>query len=253
MDRKLIAAALAGVLAASLAACAAAGIAATPHYSLAPVKSNGQELAGLDSRTILESRQPGGIVSVRADDQFAAFGASFLIAVQNKSGGAVEFGPKDIAASVNGKAVPVLTADELDAKVKAEARGYIRATSRTGTVDISNATEEATREYRFNNYGGCAAGNSGCQIRSADNGSGYRQDRLAREAEAETVADTALRLQASSALIAQKALHKMSVAPEQMGGGALVVQPPASGGPIDLTITFNGQKHRFTFSAKPVA
>jgi hypothetical protein len=250
MGRNLDTVLLIGALAASLAACATG---AAPHYSLVPVKSNGQELAGLDSRTILESRQPGGIVSVRADDQFAAFGASFIVAVQNKSGGAIEFGPQDIAASVNGKAVPVLAADELDARVKADARGYIRATSRTGTVDISNATAEATREYRFNNYGGCAAGNSGCQIYSADNGSIYRQDRLAREIQAETVADTALKLQINSALIARKALRKMSVAPEQLGGGVLVVQPPASGGPVDLTITFNGRKHQFTFTARPVA
>jgi len=253
MDRKLIAATLAGVLAASLASCTAAGVAPAPHYSLVPVKSNGQELAGLDSRTILESRHPGGIVSVRADDQFAAFGASFIVAVQNKSGGALEFGPQNVSASVNGQAVPVLAADELDARVKADARGYIRATARTDTVGIDDASAQVSREYRFNNFGGCAAGNSGCQVYGADNGAGYRQDRIAREVQAENVAEAAVKLQINSTLIARKALHKMSVAPEQMGGGVLVVQPPAAGGPVDLTVTFNGHKHQFTFTAKPVA
>ena len=110
-----------------------------------------------------------------------------------------------------------------------------------------------TRDYRFNNYGGCPAGEGRCQIEAIDGGSGYRQDRINRTLQAQTVAETATWLYANNTLIAQKALRKMSVAPEQFGGGVLVVQPPASGGPVDLTITFNGHKHQFTFTAKPVA
>ena len=52
----------------------------------------------------------------------------------------------------------MLAADELDARVKAEARGYLRATTRTGQVDIEQATAEVAREYRFNNFGGRAGG-----------------------------------------------------------------------------------------------
>jgi hypothetical protein len=247
MTRNLILAAFA-VLAA--AACTTAP---PTRYALIPVNSNGTDLPGLDSRTILESRQPGGIVSVRADEQFAAYGASFVIAVQNKSGESVLFGPNDIQASVNGQRLAVLAADELDAKVKGDARGYIRATSRTGEVDIEAASAEVTREYRFNNFGGCPAGQGRCQIESADNGSVYRQDRINRELQAKTVADVALKLQANQALIAQKALRVAPVAPEQFSGGVVVVQPPTSGGKVDLTVTFNGQKHRFAFTATPAA
>src|SRR5262245_37213054 len=110
MNRSLILASFAVLLAA--AACTTQP---QTRYPLVPVQSNGTDLPGLDSRTILESRQPGGIVSVRADDQFAAFGASFIIAVQNKSGGSTLFGPNDIQASINGERLAVLAADELDA------------------------------------------------------------------------------------------------------------------------------------------
>ncbi len=243
----------AAALAVLLAACSTAAVSGPPHYALVPIKSNGQQLAGLDSRTILESRQPSGIVSVRADAQFADFGASFIVAVHNKSGGALEFGPKNIAASINGKALPVLAAEELDARVKGQARGFIRATSRTGNVDIAQASAEANREYRFNNWGGCPAGQGGCAVFSDDGGRNYRQDRINRQTEAETVAEVAAKLQASATLIAQKALRTTSIAPEQIGGGVMVVQPPATGGPVDLTITFNGQQHRFTFNARPIA
>jgi hypothetical protein len=244
---RLILAALAALLVAP--ACSTSQ---PTSYSLVPVQSNGTDLPGLDSQTILESRQPGGIVSIRADDRFAAFGAGFLIAVHNKSGGPMDFGPADVEASINGQKVAVLAADELDAKLKGIVRGRLRATSRTDTVDIANASADVAREYRFNNYGGCPAGQGDCQIFSADNGSGYRQDRINRELQAKTVAEAALTLQAGQEMI-QRALRPGLVAPEQMAGGVVVVEPPKSGGKVDLTVTFNGHKHRFAFTATPAA
>ena len=244
------------LLLASLTVLLAASACTTPQqvtrFSLVPVQSNGTDLPGLDSRTILESRQPGGIVSVRADDQFAAFGAGFIVAVHNKSGGPLDFGPGNVEASVNGQKLAVLAATELDEKVKAEARGYLRATSRTGQVDIEQASAEVTREYRFNNYGGRAAGAPSLAY-SDDQGAGYRQDRIARETEAKNIAEAAAKLQTNQVLISQKALRPALVAPEQMAGGVIVVEPPKTGGKIDLTVTFNGQKHRFAFSASPAA
>lgn len=251
MKRRLAATALSALLAIALAGCAASPPPA--RYSLVPVQSNGADLNGLDARTILESRQPGGIVSVRAEEQFAGFGAGFLVAVQNKTGAAQDFGPANIEASVNGQKLAVLAAEELDARVTADARSYIRANTRSGPVDFEAASAEAEREYRFNNYGGCPAGQGNCQIASADNGSVYRQDRINRTLEAQTVAETALALQANQTLIAQRALKQTSVAPEQMTGGVMVVQPPKGGGKVDLTVTFNGQKHRFAFAARPAA
>ena len=38
-----------------------------------------------------------------------------------------------------------------------------------------------------------------------------------------------------------------------MSGGVIVIEPPPTGGKVDLTVTFNGQKHRFAFSATPAA
>lgn len=248
MSRRTAATVLAALLALGIGGCSTP---AAVRYSLVPIQSNGADLTGLDSRTILESRQPGGIVSVRADEQFAQFGAGFIVAVQNKSGAALDFGPANIEASVDGQKLPVLAAEELDARIKADARSYLRATSRAGGVDIEAASESATREYRFNNYGGCPAGQAGCQVFSDDNGSNYRQDRISRTLEAETVAQTAIVLQANQALIAQRALKHASVGPEEMAGGVMVVEPPKTGGTVDLTVTFNGQKHRFAFAAKP--
>lgn len=222
------------------------------RYSLVPVQSNGTDLPGLDSQTILESRQPGGIVSVRADDRFAVFGAGFLVAVHNKSGGPIDFGPQDIEASINGQKIAVLAADELDAKLKGIVRGRLRSTSRTETVDITNASAQVEREYRFNNFGGCPAGQGDCQVFSDDGGSVYRQDRINRELQAKTIAEAALTLQAGQAMI-QRALRPALVAPEQMAGGVIVIEPPKTGGKVDLTVTFNGQKHRFAFTATPAA
>jgi hypothetical protein len=235
-----------------IAASACASTQQQQRYALVPVQSNGTDLPGLDSGTILESRQPGGIVSVRADDQFASFGAGFIVAVHNKSGGPLDFGPTNIEVLVNGQKLPILAANELDAKVKAEARGYLRATSRTGEVDIEAATAEVAREYRFNNYGGHAAGTQSLAY-TDDQGAGYRQDRIARELQAKTIAEAAAKLQTNQALISQKALRPALVAPEQMSGGVIVVEPPKNGGKVDLTVTFNGQKHRFVFTATPAA
>jgi hypothetical protein len=223
-----------------------------PRFSLVPVHSNGTDLPGLDSLTILESRQPGGIVSIRADERFEFFGAGFLVAVHNKGGGPVDFGPGNVEISVNGRKIPVLAADELDARLKGFIRGRLRSTSRTETVDIENASAQVEREYRFNNYGGCPAGQSGCQALSADGGSNYRHDRNNRDLQAKTVAEAALTLQVGEAMI-QRALRPALVAPEQMAGGVIVIEPPKDGGKVDLTVTFNGQKHRFAFTATPAA
>lgn len=242
---------LSGIL---LAGCAG-GPAAVRHFSLVPTESNGRPMQGFDSTTTMESRQPGSIVSMRADDQFSQFGASFIVAVQNKSQAPIAFGPQNVSATVNGKAIPVMGADALDARVKGEARGYLRATSRTGEVDIEKATAEATREYRFNNYGGNPAGqggNSGCAM-AIDGCRSYRVDRDNREADAKVVADAAIKLQQNSQLISRKALRTQSVAPEGVTGGLIVVEPPREGGAVNLVVTVNGQQHRFTFSATPAA
>jgi hypothetical protein len=244
-----------GLIAGSLLAACVSGPAAVQHFSLIPTESNGQPLSGYDSKTTLESRQPGGIVSVRADDQFSQFGASFIIAVQNKSGGPLDFGPQSVSATVNGKPIVVLAADELDARVKGQARGYLRATSRTGGVDVEGATPQASREYRFNNFGGNAAGqggNSGCAA-TDDGCRSYRVDRDNREADAKLLADAAAKLQVNTQLISQKALRRESVAPEAMAGGVIVVEPPKEGGPVKLVVTINGQQHKFTFAATPSA
>jgi hypothetical protein len=243
------------LLAGSLLAACATGPAAVQHFSLIPTESNGQSLSGFDAKTTLESRQPGGIVSVRADDQFSEFGASFIIAVQNKSGGPMEFGPQNISATVNGKALPVMAADELDARVKDQARGFLRANSRTGGVSSEAATPSATSDYRFNNYGGNAAGSGGgnsCAL-ALDGCRDYRVDRDNREADAKLIADAALKLQQSSQLISHKALRRENVAPDAMAGGVIVVEPPKSGGPVKLIVTVNGKQHKFTFTATPTA
>jgi hypothetical protein len=239
----------------SLAAAMAAACTTAPRtrYALVPVHSNGTDLPGLDSRTTVESRQPGSIVSVRPSDQFAELGPGIVIAVQNKSASPAAFGPMDVEASINGAKIAVLAADEMTDRVTGDLRGYIRATQRTETVDIEQASAAVTREYRFNNYGGCPAGQGRCQIESADGGSIYRQDRIAREIQAQNVAEAALVLQANQALISQRALQASTVAPEQIAGGVVVIQPPRSGGRVDLTVTFNGQRHRFSFSATPSA
>jgi hypothetical protein len=247
MNRKLVFA-----LTAILAASAACSTTANAKFDLVPVRTNGQDLVGLDSATTIESRQPGGIVSMRADNQFSDFGASFIVAVHNKSAGALEFGPQNIVATSNGQSLKVLAAGELDKQVKAQARGFLRATTRTGQVDLEAASANVTREYRFNNYGGCPAGQGNCQVFSDDGGSNYRQDRINRELEAQTVAEVAQKLQVNQTLISQKALRPASVAPEQIAGGVVVINPPKTGGRVDLTVTFNGQKHTFSFNARPV-
>src|SRR5690348_13964017 len=112
-------------------AVAAAGCASTPpetHFSLVPTKSNGQDLPGLDAKTTLESRQPGGIVSVRVEPDYVAAGAGVIVAVQNKSAGPVDFGPQNVEATAGGQKLAILSAEELDAKAKAKLAGYIRAT-----------------------------------------------------------------------------------------------------------------------------
>jgi len=219
-----------------------------------PTKSNGQDLPGLDAKTTLESRQPGGIVSVRAEPDYAAEGAGFIVAVQNKSGAPVDFGPQNVEATAGGQKLAILSAEELDAKAKAKLAGYIRATNRTGTTDIDKATASAQREYQYETVGGNAVGQGGmasCAL-TTDHCRSYRTDRENREADAKVIAETAAALKQNELLL-KKALRPATVGPEQMAGGMVVVQPPKAGGPVDVTVTFNGQKHRFTFNATPTA
>jgi hypothetical protein len=225
----------------------------TTRYALVPVWTNGQDVPGLDSRTTLESRQPGGIVFIRADDQIAGFGASFVVGVQNKSGAALEFSPGDIKASVNGMALPVLAAKEFSAEMEGPMRGFIKATIRMDRQDIDAASQETNRNYRFNNYGGCPAGQGGCQIFSDDNGSDYRQDRIDRQLDADTVATAAAQLQATRGWISLRALRPLRVAPGEMSGGIFTVKLPPTGGRVDLRITFNGSDHAFAFLASALA
>lgn len=240
------------LIATCLIASACTAIAPGP-FSVTPVESNGQALAGLDGSTTLESRHPGGIVSIRIDPRFSELGVAFLIATQNKGAAPIEFGPQNIAASVNGRPAAVLAAAELEQRVLERTRGFLRATSRSDRVDVTNASEDFNREYRFNNYGGCPAGQSGCQIYSADNGAGYRQDRIDRQRDADNLGEVAVALQSDLALISQRALTPAALAPEQMTGGLFVVEPPANGGRIDLVVTVNGQRHQFGFTAAPGA
>jgi len=249
MNRRLAAV----LLALATAGCASA--ATETHFALVPVKSNGQDLPGLDSRTTLQSRQPGGIVSVRADPDYVNFGAGFVVAVQNKSAGPLDSGPGNIEASAAGKRLNVLSAEELETRAKAKLAGYIRATNRTGTTEIDKATAAAERQYRYETFGGNPVGQGGgasCVLSSTDNCRNYRVDRENREADARVIAETAVALQQNEILL-KKALHPATVAPEQMAGGIIVIEPPKSGGPVDITITFNGQKHRFTFNVTPTA
>ena len=88
---------------------------------------------------------------------------------------------------------------------------------------------------------------------SEDNGSGYRQDRLNRELEAETIAEAAQDAAAEPGADRTEALRASPSRPKQMAGGVVVIEPPKGGGEVDLTITFNGQKHRFAFAATPTA
>lgn len=230
-----------------LSGCVAAP--STTQYVLVPVWSNGQDLPGLDRRSILESRRPGSIVSIRADDQLAGLGASFAVAIQNKSSTVLDFAPTNIKASANGKALSVLAANELRAEMQERLRGFINATIRTDQRDIASASAEANRDYRFNNFGGCPAGRGDCQVFSDDNGRNYRQDRIDRQLDADTVAAAAAQLQATEDWISRKALHPFQVAPGELNGGIFVVQIPPAGGRVDLLITFNGTDHAFAFFA----
>lgn len=225
----------------------------TTQYALVPVWTNGQDVPGLDSRTTLESRQPGGIVSIRADDQLADLGASFVVVVQNRSGAALEFAPSDIKASLNGTPLSVLAASEIYGEMQGRVRGFVNATVRMDSQDIEAATDEANRNYRFNNFGGCPAGQAGCQIFSDDNGSNYRQDRIDRQLDADTVAAAAAQLQAIQEWTARTALRPFQLAPGDMNGGVFVVQLPPAGGRVDLRIRFNGTDHAFAFLASPLS
>jgi hypothetical protein len=253
MKRTHAAAVLAGLLA--LTGCSnAPALTPLPRFAVLPVRANGAEVpAGLDGSTILESRQPGGIVFVVAEPNFADFGASFVVATHNKGTDAYTFGPANVEATANGRKLVVLGAEELDDRANGRARSYIRANTQTGAVDLDRASESFNREYRFNNYGGCPMGQGGCQIEDPAAGTAYRQDRIAREREAQTVAEVAANLAINKSAISHKALRTTSVGPNQLVGGIIVVEPPREGGQVELVVTINGKKHRFGYAAKPLA
>jgi hypothetical protein len=242
--------------AAALAACASSPVAAGPGYALRAKAANGQDLSGVNigARTLLESKQPAGSVTLQMSDQLREYGASFVVAVQNDGAEAGTFGPENVTATAGGRTLAVYTREQLAERVTGTARSMIRALDRDDPAqrrDVTEGTQAVARERSWNTYGGCPAGQSGCQIYSADNGASYRQGELDREANLETAASVAARLQAEMRP-AQLALHTESVAPHAIAGGVLVIEHPKPGETLELTITFAGQPHRFSFMAAPV-
>lgn len=245
-------------LAAAAMLLAAAACASGPEpYELKAVASNGQDLRGVSSTraTILESRQPAGIVSVRQSDLLSEYGVSFIVAAKNEGTEAAAFGPENVAASIGGRPAAVFDAGELDDKVRGNVRAFMRATDRgdpASTRAVDAGRPDVALEYTYNNYGGCPAGQGRCQIESPDVGSVYRHDRIDRERNLSNAMTAASVLEKDLAAIGST-LKPALVAPGAVGGGVVVIQPPRPGEILELVITFAGQPHRFSFEARPAA
>ena len=247
--------AAAAALASMFAACAAAPTA----YELTPRAANGQDLttiAGLGPGTLLESRRPGGVVVVRAAEQFSDHGASFAVAVQNAGSAPVAFGPANVVAHSGGRLLHIYTPEELDAGIQGNARQILKASERIDDPsnprrDIETASLEVSRQESFNNFGGCPAGEARCLFNSGDLGYSYRHERTDRLLNLETSFDMAQKLTLELPEL-QKTLRAVSVEPGAMGGGLVVVEHPPRGGVVDITVTFAGQAHTFSYDARPV-
>ncbi len=246
-------------LALSLAACATDTAANTtrPKYALRASMANGQDLGGLriGPATLLESRQPAGVVSLKLSDQLRRYGAAFVVVAQNTGGAETSFGPANVSASVGGRALPVYSPEELDARARGDARSKIRAYDRSDpseTRDIESASLSAQTEHSHNNWGGCPAGKSGCLIYDTDDvGRSYRMGELDREWNYRSSIEVAAQLAQDMPAIEKAVLRSAAVKPGGIAGGVVVVQHPAPGETVDVTITFAGQKHSFSFVAQP--
>lgn len=266
MKVQLVAAA---VLASSLAACTTA--AAPQSLSLQPVASNGRDLTKLNIKptSLLESRQPAGEVSIQPTDKLSSYGASFVVAVRNISPSVQDFGPANVSAVSGATPVAIYSPEELTQQIQGKVRARMQTETRSAndkTRDVTAATQwdptgngiglspvpNSAHDYRFNNAGGCPAGQGRCQIEAPDGGAGYRAD----------VRDRDLNLQTSQEIAAQMmkdmrdvkvTLNAGQIPAGQIGGGVIVLPRPRSGETVTVTVTFAGQPHTFTYKAVPAA
>ncbi len=236
---------------------AAACATASGTYQLAPVAAGGQDLtqySKLKPDAMLESRMPGGTVLVRTVDIFSDYGASFAIAATNAGGQPVQLSVQDVSATAGGVPLHIYTAKELDSEITGAARAYLRASDGnydpTNLRDVELASTDVNRRENVNTFVGCAVGEGRCQIDSPDIGSAYRLERIDRQQDLATNTEVAQKLMTELPVLT-RTLRTATVAPGATAGGLVVMQHPARGQRIDITVAFNGETHTFSYLARP--
>lgn len=241
-------------LIALLAGCAAAP---GPTYVLRATASDGRDLsnADIDADTILELRQPTGVVSIQPTRQFSAYGAAFIVAVHNVGTAPQTFGPENIVVKVGGAPVTVYNAAALEEKVKRKVGAMMKAEAARASFsprDIQEASYSVTHDRTYNNYGGCTAGNGACGIFTGGYNR-YLQDESERAQNYEVATRAAALLLRDTAAVNQQVLKSSAVKPGDMLGGVVVIGHPRVDQTLDVVVTFGGQPHKFSFRALPLA
>lgn len=244
------------LLAATLLATAACA-AAPGAYQLAPVAAGGQDLSSyskLKPDAMLESRMPSGTVIVKTVDILSEYGASFAIAATNAGGQPVQLGMQNVSAMAGGGSLHIYTPKELDSVITGAARAYLRASDGnydpTTMRDIELASTDSNRRENFNTFVGCPVGEGRCQIDSPDIGSAYRLERIDRQQDLATNTEMAQKLMTDLPALT-RTLHTTTIAPGATAGGLVVMKHPMRGQRVDITVDFNGEKHIFSYLAKP--
>ncbi len=245
----------AALLLATLGGCAtSAGTSAAPRFALRPTASDGQDLTRMNvaEDTVLESRRPGGIVSIQATDHLSSYGASFVLAARNLGEAPLVFGPENVSASADGRPVRVYTAEKLGETVQRKVGAMMKTETRSvsGTRrDLEAASVSATTDHTFNNYGGCPAGQGGCRVYDGTL-TDYNWDENERQLNYETSRRAAAILAKDAGAVNQHVLKSAPIAPGGTMGGVVVLESPKVGETIDLVVTFGGQTHRFSYLAQ---
>lgn len=121
------------------------------ELKLTPIASEGKEIRYLQGvPTVSEIDEQGGVLVTQTDPIYGR--VRLMVALTNDTDNSVNFGVENITATLDGKPVPVLTADRLQSIAKNKAGWAMFAVAMAGGLSAVAAHANSTRTYTTTGY-----------------------------------------------------------------------------------------------------
>jgi hypothetical protein len=235
-------------LVAILAGMALAGQSVAADLILYPVQLGSETIRYRTGIPTLNLETPTGSVTVTPlplDHNHATFG----VAVYNKGDNSTNFGIENVTASIGGKAIPVLSREELQRRAKSRAAWSAIGMAMLAGVAAAAASTAHTTEHYYGNVR-TPHGTYFWSSSYRDNSIGVLGASAAVAAGTAGIVGIQNRLEYTLGTLATDIVQTTTIDPDNSYGGEVVIEKPSGTSmPYDVTITmhFNGADYPFTF------